>query len=174
METTYNTTDNVKDRNQKIKCFKFFIKATESAINSKVYYTIMWLDTNFEWNEGYGSFDFQIIKDYLKSFIVIDIKDNLNKIAMLYDDKYKHNEINFNIGISFKAAFKFLINGCSIARKNWNDKSIKIVKHHYKDLDDSNKVIAKEEEIIEMKENEHYKDWKPTQEDLDAKNWYVL
>lgn len=174
METTYNTTD-IKDRNQKIKCFKFFIKATESAINGKVYYTIMWLDTDFEWNEGYSSFDFQIIKDYMKSFIVINIKDNLDKIAMLYDDKYKHNEINFNIGISFKAAFKFLISGCSIARKNWsNDKYIRIVEHYYKDLDDSNKVITKEEEIIEIKENGHYKDWNPTQEDLNAKNWYVL
>lgn len=85
-------------------------------------------------------------------------------------DKYTYIPIGFKL----RTALEFLSLDNAIARKCWEDgKFIIIIKRHYKDLDESGKIITKEEEIIQIKENGHYKDWKPSQEDLDARDWYA-
>lgn len=232
METTYCDA-NDKEKKQKIKCFTAFIKATPTNTNisieptltlkkCKIYFNIIWIDTNFKTIEGYGSFDFDTVKKWLDTeFEIIDInsiKDNtkiiqkfvndltdkLNAIINTSDwkvdddsiddmikenmkkqcnsyfdipdhiknnpDKYTYMPISFK----FRTALEFLSSEIACARKCWKDgKFIIIIKRHYKDLDESGKIITKEEEIIQIKENGHYKDWNPTQEDLDARDWYV-
>ena len=89
METTCcNAND--KEKKQKINCFNAFIKATPIATNIsmeptltfkeyKIYFTIIWIDTNFKTIEGYGSYDFDIVKKWLDTeFEIIDIKSIKN------------------------------------------------------------------------------------------------
>lgn len=217
METTCCDT-NDKEKKQKIKCFKAFIKANQS-----MYFNIVWIDTNFKTIEGYGSYDFNIVKKWLDTeFEIIDINliknntkfiqrfvndltDKLNAIINTSDwkidddriddmvkehmkkkwgnsyfdipDHIKNNRDKYTyipIGFKFRTALEFISLNDACARKCWeDDKFIIIIKRHYKDLDESGKIITKEEEIIQIKENGHYKDWKPSQEDLDARDWYV-
>lgn len=233
METTCcNAND--KEKKQKINCFNAFIKATPIATNIsmeptltlkeyKIYFTIIWIDTNFKTIEGYGSYDFDIVKKWLDTeFEIIDIKsiknntkfiqrfvndltDKLNAIINTSDwkidddsiddmvkenmkkkcgnsyfdipDHIKNNRDKYTyipIGFKFRTALEFISLDTACARKCWkDDKFIISIKRHYKDLDESGKIITKEEEIIQIKENGHYKDWKPSQEDLDARDWYV-
>lgn len=233
METTCcNAND--KEKKQKIECFAAFIKATPTATNVsvepiltlkeyKVYFTIIWIDTDFKTIEGYGSYDFDTVKKWLDTeFEIINIKsiknntkfiqrfvndltDKLNAIINTSDwkidddsiddivkenmkkkcgnsyfdipDHIKNNPDKYSyipIGFKFRTALEFISLNDACARKCWeDDKFIIIIKRHYKDLDESGKIITKEEEIIQIKENGHYKDWKPSQEDLDARDWYV-
>ena len=91
METTCcNAND--KEKKQKINCFNAFIKATPTATNisiepttltlkkyKNIYFTIIWIDTNFKTIEGYGSYDFDIVKKWLDTeFEIIDIKSIKN------------------------------------------------------------------------------------------------
>lgn len=94
METTCcNAND--KEKKQKIKCFNAFIKATpmEPTLTFKeykMYFNIIWIDTNFKTIEGYGSYDFDIVKKWLDTeFEIIDInsiKNNTKFIQRFVND----------------------------------------------------------------------------------------
>lgn len=94
METTCcNAND--KEKKQKINCFNAFIKATPIATNIsmkptltlkeyKIYFTIIWIDTNFKIIEGYGSYDFDTVKKWLDTeFEIIDIKSIKNNTKFI-------------------------------------------------------------------------------------------
>lgn len=204
METTYCDA-NDKEKKQKIKCFTAFIKATPTNTNisieptltlkkCKIYFNIIWIDTNFKTIEGYGSFDFDTVKKWLDTeFEIIDInsiKDNTKIIQKFVNDltdklnaiintsDYKTNvemdKDGYPIGLTFESMFNLLLEGYACARRCWKcDNYIAIIKEHYKDLDESGKVVTKEKKVIQIKENGHYKDWKPSQEDLYSRDWYA-